>query len=157
MAENPRTSFRSLLNVSGDETSPSSVTFKVTTGVPGFSAFDEIAFVATITGGTGGPLDVIIEDSSDGANWYEFAHFTQVGAATTASYRYSPVRNDNIVQVGKNNLTGSTLTTTMVLTAGSVAGGRWQDQLRVRYVAGASTSAGATQAVGVICYRSPGS
>ncbi len=46
---------------------------------------------------------------------------------------------------------GKDLTTTMVLAAGNAAGGHWFDQLRVRYVGGASTSAGAAQVIKVLC------
>lgn len=142
---------RSLLNVTADATSPASATYQVTTGMPGFSRYSAITILATVTGGTGGTLDVVIETSPDeGVTWYEYWHIAQVAAATTATYRYAPALNDSPVQVGKNNATGSTLTTTMTLGAGAVAGGHWFDMLRVRYVAGPSTSAGAAQIINVL-------
>lgn len=141
-----------------DSLSPASATYKVTTGVDGFSSYTAISFIATITGGTGGTLDAIIEHSPDGGTtWYEYVHLPQVAAATAASYTYGPALNDSIVTVGKNNLAGDTLTTTMVLGNGAVAGSHWFDMLRVKYVAGASTTVGATQVVRVNCVRESGS
>lgn len=147
-----KTAYRDLLTVTADKTSPASNTYQVTTGVAGFAVFKALTFIATITGGTGGALDVLIETSPDGGTtWYEYAHFPQVSAAATATYRYAPALNDTIVQVGKNNLSGSTLTTSMTLAANSAAGGHWGDMLRVRYVAGSGTSAGASQLISVLC------
>lgn len=152
-----KTSLRSLVSATADATGPASATYQVTTGVAGFSSFKAIAIVATITGGTGGALDVIVETSPNGGvDWYEYCHFTQVAAATAKTYIYSPALNGAMVNVGKNNLSGSTLTTTMTLAAGSGVGGPWGDLLRLRYVAGASTSVGAIQAVAVLCMSESG-
>src|SRR5689334_17899535 len=101
-----------LLNVTADQTSPASATYQVTTGVPGFAPFKAITIIATVTGGTGGTLDAVIEHSPDGGTtWYEYWHIAQVAAVTTATYQYAPALNDSPVAVGKNNLSGSTLTT----------------------------------------------
>lgn len=139
-------SFRSLVTVTADATSPASAIHQLTTGVGGFADFKTITIVATVQGGTGGTLDVMIEHSPDGGtSWYEYWHLPQLAAAAAAvTYTYGPALNDSPVLVGKN------LTTTFVLGAGSVAGGHWFDMLRVRYVAGASTSAGAAQVIGVL-------
>jgi hypothetical protein len=150
----PRTSLVDLLKpVTADQTSPASNTYQVTTALSGFSAYSAIAFYATITGGTGGPLDVLIEHSPDGVDWYEYVHFTQVSAAAVKTYVAAPAVNAASVNVGKNGLDGSAQGTTMTLTAGTVAGGQWFDKMRVRYVAGTSTSAGATQVVRVLVNR----
>lgn len=146
------TQFRNLLGVTADQTSPASNTYQVGTSLPGFSVFKALTFVATITGGTGGALDVLVEHSPNGTDWYEFVHFTQVAAATTKTYVFATALSGaSNVNVGKNNASGSTLTTTMTLTAGNGAGGPWFDKFRVRYVAGSGTSAGAAQSLGVIC------
>jgi hypothetical protein len=111
----------------------------------GFSKWRQLAFVATVTGATGGALDVYVQHSPDGVTWYDYIHFTQAAAAASAvTYFYSPtVDNDSIVAIGKN--------TTPALAANTAVGGPWFDQLRVLYVAGASTSAGAAQVVNVLC------
>jgi hypothetical protein len=141
----------SLLTTGTDATSPTSATYKVTTGVPGFADFKTITFIAKIIAPASGALDVLIEHSPDqGTSWYEYVHFTQVAAGATKRYTYGPALNDSLVEVGENNLVGDLQTTTMTLGAGSVAGGHWFDMLRVRYVAGVGTSAGATQVVNVL-------
>src|SRR5262245_8828665 len=126
----PSLCLRDLLGVTADQTSPASNTFQVTTGCGGFSQYKAIAFIADITGGTGGALDVIVEHSADGGTtWYEYVHFTQVLAATTKSYVYDPALNDIMTNVGKNNAAGSTLGTAMTLAAGNSSGGQWFDML----------------------------
>ena len=142
----PNQSLRSLVSVTADATSPGSAVHQLTTGVPGFAAFKTITIIATVQGGTGGTLDVVVEHSPDGGtNWYEYWHLVQLAAAAAAvTYTYDPALNDSAVQVGKN------LTTTTVLGSGSVAGGHWFDMMRVRYIAGASTSAGAEQNIAVL-------
>jgi hypothetical protein len=146
-----------LLSVTADATSPASATYQVTTGVTGFAVFKTITILATVTGGTGGTLDAVIEHSPDGGvTWYEYWHIAQVAAVTAATYAYSPALNDSPVAVGKNNLTGSTLTTTITLGNGAVAGGHWFDMLRVKYVAGSGTSVGGAQNIKVLCVRESG-
>lgn len=152
MSETPGTSVRSLVTVAADATSPASASNYVGTGVSGFSKFRYLTFVATLTGATGGVLDVIVETSANGTTWYEYIHYTQKGAgsaATTTLYTPDP-SSGALVSVGKNDL-ANTLGATMTLAAGNGAGGRWLDQLRIRYVAGSSTSAGAAQSVLVMC------
>lgn len=122
-------------------------TSAVTSGtgiISGLSDFDTLSFFATITGGTGGTLDVIVEDSDDGTDWYEYCHFAQVAAATASTQRYSPALNDTVVAVGKN------LTTTMTLASGAGAGGKWQDRMRLRFVTGSGNSAGVSQTVRIV-------
>lgn len=155
MAEPSNIRLRSLVTMTVDATSPASATYQVGTGVAGFSQFKALSFLATITGGTGGVIDVIVEHSNDGVAWYEYVHFPQVAAVTAKTYVFAPTPTGN-VQVGKNNADGSTLTTSMTLTAGDNAPGPWFDQMRVRYVAGAGTSVGAAQAVAVLCMRETG-
>lgn len=151
MSSEDRTCYRNLLSVTADATSPAAAGAATTTPVTGFSRFKTISFIATIQGATGGILDIIVEHSPDGTNWYEYIHFvTQTAALAAASYTYGPALNDSLVQVGKN------LTTTYVLGSGSVAGSHWFDQLRVRYIAGASTSAGAAQLISVLCVQDSG-
>lgn len=145
-----RVCYRDLLTVTADQTSPAGASASaVTTGMTGFADFSAITIVATITGGTGGTLDVMIEHSPDGTNWYEYCHLPQLSAGASATtYVYSPALNDQVVQVGKN------LTTTTTLAAANGAGGHWFDQLRVRYITGSGNSAGAAQNIKVACVMS---
>ena len=127
-------------------TSPAGASTSATTSaIKGFGRYKAITILADLLGGTGGTLDVIVEHSPDGTDWYEYVHFTQLAdGATIKTYSYAPGLNDTIVAVGKN------LTTTMILTSGNAAGGHWFDQMRIRYVTGSGNSAGAAQIVRVL-------
>lgn len=128
--------------VSGaDANTPNAAGFSVTTPVKGFGACQSFSILGNFVGATGGTLDIIIEQSPDGVDWYEMIHFTQLaaGAAAGSQWASKPQANTVVTAVGKN------LTTTMVLAAGGVAiAPPFFNQWRVRYVAGAGTSAGAT-------------
>lgn len=131
----------------GNSPSTASTTTAVT-GVQGFGKYSAIEIIATLTGATGGPLDVYVQKSVDGVNWYDYVHFTQVLAVAPAvTYSYVPALNDNIVAIGSG--------TTPVLAAGSASGGHWYDWLRVVFVSGAGTSAGAAQNIRVLAVRTP--
>jgi hypothetical protein len=132
-----------LLSVVADATSPAAASSSaVTTPVTGLAVFSSITIVVTITGATGGTLDVVIETSGNGTDWYEYVRFpTAAATAAAKSYTHDPQLTGAIVNVGKN------LTTTMVLAANSARGGHWGDRMRVRYVTGASNTAGAVQAI----------
>ena len=125
-------------------TSPSAAGTAANASAGGFSTYKSVTFKATLAGATGGTLDVYVQHSADGTTWYDYLHFPQLAASATAvSYSYDPALNDSIVTVGSG--------TSPVLAAGSVAGGAPMDYLRVLYVAGASTSAGAAQSVKALC------
>jgi hypothetical protein len=117
--------------------------------VTGFAKCQWLTVIATLTGATGGTLDVILEHSPDGVDWYELAHFPQVAAAAAAkTITWEPGVGGSFITIGKNQTTAS------VLAAGMSAGELWFDRLRVRQIAGTSTSAGAAQSVVVIgAYR----
>ncbi len=133
-------------------TSPAAASTVAVAGVGGFGTYEAITFVATITGATGGTIDVYIQHSPDNVTWYDYAHFPQsAGSAAAVSYSLSPALNNIIVTVGAPTAAAST--PTPAIAAGVCAGGHWFDFLRVVYVAGTSTSAGAAQVVKVLCTR----
>ncbi len=125
-----------------DATSPGSNTHQETTAIR-LPACRGFIILAELMGGTGGALDVLIEHSPDGVDWYEAIHFTQAAAATASFQHISRQQNTagTTLVVGKNN------TTTMTLAASSVGGPPLLPFVRVRYVAGVGTSAGATQRI----------
>ncbi len=132
-------------------TSPSAASTVIGTPQGGYSKYDDVTFEATLTGATGGTLDVYIQHSADGVDWYDYVHFSQIPALTpVATYSYDPASNDNIVPVGKGTANSAG---PLTLAANTVAGGRCHDQLRTVFVAGASTSAGAAQIVNVLATR----
>lgn len=117
-----------------------------TTAVNNFKDCRAITIIASIRGGAGGVLDVYIQDSPDGVIWYDYVHYTQLSdGAAVVTYAYSPnPYNDSIKTIG----TG----TSPVLTANSVRGGHWYDQLRALFVPGSGVAA-AAQSIRVLAVR----
>lgn len=124
--------------------SPSSATTTAATALTGLGGFSSLDVFATLTGATGGTLDVYIQYSSDlGTTWVDYAHYTQIAAAAGAVSKLFTVsrygQQTTITTVG----TG----TSPSLAANTVIGGDWGDRLRVVFVSGAGTTAGATQVI----------
>ena len=142
-----RKTITSELLITAEKTSPAAAGYAVSTAQTGFMKYQTLTIVGSVQGATGGTLDVIVETSTDGTDWYEMVRFTQLasgGAAVVARFNISPTGGGAVVLLGKN------LTTTAALTSGTAFNGQWFDQLRVRFIAGTSTSAGAVQSVKVI-------
>jgi hypothetical protein len=122
-------------------TSPAAASTVVTTGVNGLSRMGELTIFAKVTGATGGTLDIYIQDSPDGVIWYDYWHIPQIVAGAAAvRYAYCPAMNDSVTVIGAVDAGTSPL-----LANGQVRGGKWHDRMRVIYVAGTGTSAGAVQ------------
>jgi hypothetical protein len=131
-----------------EATSPAAAGYSRSTDIQGFTKYsrDPIWVIATLQGATGGVLDVVVEISPDGTDWYEWIHFTQLAAAAAQTViTCIPDVVAALAAVGKN------LTTTFVLAAGQVRGRPGFDHVRVRMVAGTGTSVGATQSVKLVC------
>lgn len=107
----------------------------------GLARYTSGTFVATLTGATGGNLDVYLQ-VWDGANWIDYAHFPQKTAGSGATIVALPVTR-NYQRVA----TVATGVDTPALAADVCLGGDFGDVVRVRAVAGAATSAGASQTV----------
>lgn len=130
-------------------TSPAAASTVVTTGINGLSAASSITIFAKVAGATGGVLDIYIQDSPNGVRWYDYWHIPQIAAGAAAvQYAYCPALNDSVTVIGSVDAG-----TTPLLAAGAVRGGKWNDYMRVIYVAGASTSAGAAQDIRVLVSR----
>lgn len=146
LSGNRRTNdIKNLLATGSEATSPAAQGYAVSTPVTGFDPYEAITVNATLTGATGGALNVLVETSPDGTNWYEMVHFPQIAAAAAAAQYSVSIQLDNtVVARGKNK------TTTAALATGTAFGGQWYDRMRVRFIAGSGTSAGAAQAVEII-------
>ncbi len=97
--------------------------------------------IAQLQGGTGGTLDVFLQASETGSTWFDIAHFPQLSAGAS-SILYGCALGEgytSIIQIG----TGLS----PVLAADTVALGGWMTRVRVVFVAGAGTSAGAAQTI----------
>jgi len=105
--------------------------------------YDAITVRGTLTGATGGTLDVYLQTSVDGSEWLDYAHFAQVAAgAAVATFGFNVSRagqQTSITSIGTN--------LSPALAANSVVGGDFGNQMRAVAVAGAGTSAGAVQEI----------
>jgi hypothetical protein len=129
------------------ETSPSAPGVMIgTVATASFAQFDTIRLYATLTGGTGGALDVVLEESFDQIEWFEFFRFPQVAAGVTETWRATSVLQDGIMKVGLSSL----LTSQQVIAANTNGAGPWGDFIRAKYIAGAGTTAGATQIIRLV-------
>jgi len=140
------------------DTSPAAASTVIGSSVDGLDQFESIIILATLTGATGGVLDVYLQVRTKGVDsqaddWVDYAHFTQVGAGAGAITRLWSVSRTgqvtSIATVGRN--------ATPALAANTILGGEFGSEMRAVYVAGASTSAGATQTIDIIgTIRRPG-
>jgi hypothetical protein len=121
------------------------VNANLATSGPGIvlSGYKTLRIEATLQGATGGTLDVYVQVSYDGGvSWSDYVHFAQLlagAAAVTYGVSMSRSNGDALAVVGKN--------TTPLLAAGDWRDGEWGNAVRLLFVAGAGTSAGATQTV----------
>lgn len=125
-------------------TSRSSAGTTAGTAVTDLGGYRSMTIYAALQGATGGTLDIYLQVSPDGGTtWVDYAHFAQLAGGAAAIYRVWTVsrsaQQTSIATVG----TG----TSPALTANSVVGGEWTDQMRVVHVAGAGTSSGAVQTI----------
>jgi hypothetical protein len=127
------------------ETSPASASTVVSTGtISGLASFEEIHIEAILTQATGGVLDVYLQRKLANNLWSDYAHFTQLAAGSTV-FKYSArsASAGGITVVGG----GTDATPGVVLAANTILSGHPGTVLRAVFVAGVSTSAGATQTI----------
>ena len=108
---------------------------------------DQIVIISTLRGATGGPLDVYIQTSFDGAAWVDVGHYTQIAAAAAVETRI--VQTCDFVSSGATSI----VTGDAILAAGVFLPGAVGKYMRVKMVAGAATSAGAVQTVNFALIR----
>jgi hypothetical protein len=123
--------------------SPASASTAVIGAVGGLQIYDSLQIIATIQGATGGTLDLYLQSSVDGTSWYDYVHFAQFAAAAAALTRFISVSRHGQV----TTLTAIGSGTSPALAVNTVLGGDFGTRLRLLAVAGASTSAGAAQAI----------
>lgn len=108
------------------------------------SEYKDVTVVSKLQGATGGTLDVYLQ-SWDGTDWVDWLHYTQLAALTpAASLVYVPDYPiaHALVTVGRN--------LTPALAVNSSVGGHPGEALRMLFVAGAGTSAGALQTMRIL-------
>lgn len=135
------------------ETSPAAAsTVASTATIGGLDGGDIVQVIATLTGATGGTLDVYLVDSFDGGTtWLELCHFPQLAdGGAVRTYTTTQVLDSTITTVGKNTTAATCVGT---LAANTVRPGPWGDQVKAVFVAGGGTSVGAAQVVTLIVHN----
>lgn len=120
--------------------------------VLGLDEWARCIFDLTLTGGTGGTLDVYIQSSvTGGATWFDIAHAPQIAAGSAAArFTFTVGRSLGVASMTATNVSDGT----PALAANTVVANGMGDSLRVVYVAGAGTSAGAPQVVNIKLFPS---
>lgn len=135
---------RSTTALTLSSTSPAAASTVIGPTILGLYAFASLSITATLTGATGGVLDIYLQVSPDnGTTWVDYAHFAQLSAGAAATTKCFTVSRG----AQQTTITAVGTGTTPVLAANTVVGGDFCDRMRVLYVAGASTSAGAAQTI----------
>lgn len=105
---------------------------------------------ATLTGATGGTLDIYLQRKIDTNEWVDLAHFPQV-AAGAAAKRYTATivgNGSSFVEVGG----GTDGAPGVALAANTIVDVTPGNEVRIIFVAGASTSAGASQKIRITSF-----
>lgn len=111
--------------------------------------FDSFTIDATVTGATGGNLDIVLQRQVAAGVWVEWVRLTTITAGAAVAYQTispDPAGKNTATAVGVYNDAG---TGTMTLASGTSTGGHPGHTIRMVFVAGTSTSAGAAQTVRV--------
>lgn len=113
--------------------------------------FDEFAVRADLVGATGGTLDVYLQRRIAAGMWTDWVHFPQLASGAAAvTYEVAIGPGSNAIEAAG---TGNDSTASPALAANKCLGGHPGDAVRLVCVAGASTSAGAAQAVSIFARR----
>jgi hypothetical protein len=136
-----------ILTVDLTATSPSSASTSAQTAVTTVGPYRTMTMYTSLTGATGGVLDIYLQITPDaGTTFVDWAHFTQLAAGG------ANVKKVWTFAKSAQNITGVTVGTgtSPALAAATFIGGDWGNQIRVVFVAGASTSAGASQTIKLV-------
>jgi hypothetical protein len=114
------------------------------------SRADLLTIDATLTGATGGTLDVYLQRKLASDKWRDLVHFAQLAAGAAAKH-YSFTINGTTATISDVG-GGSDATPGVALAAGAVSNVPPGGDIRVVFVAGASTSAGASQSITISAF-----
>lgn len=127
-------------------TSPATASTAASTEVlVNLERYERITIDLDVQGATGGTLDIVVQRYA-GGQWRDWFRLAQLAAgASAAHYTYTPAANQAATAVGVG--------TTPVIAANTWLGGYQGGRLRFLFVAGAGTSAGASQSMVVTGWR----
>lgn len=116
------------------------------TVIYGLARFSSVRIDALLVGATGGTLDVYLQRKLGPNAWADYCHFAQLAAGATAvRYSVTAAQINSTAIVTANG--GTDAAPAVGLAPATFLGGHPGDTLRVVYVAGAGTSAGAAVAL----------
>lgn len=139
-------------------TSPAAASTVVGVNASGLSKYAAIRVDAVVQGATGGALDIYIQRKIAPNVWVDWAHLPQLLAgASVVAYSFTvaaanlgtAVNNTASATIAAVTTRGNDATPSPGLAVGTLDLNHPGDFIRVVYVAGASTSAGAAQIVTV--------
>jgi len=140
-------------------TSPASAITALGSVARGLDAYDDFTIDARLTGATGGTLDVYLQRKVADDVWVDWLHFAQVSAAAAAASFSTCTSGRTALSTGQVLAVAQGTDSsagTPALTAGAFVGGHPGQAVRVVFVAGASTSAGAAQTVRITARKTSG-
>lgn len=115
----------------------------------GLEKYDWFTIDADLAGATGGTLDVYLQRKLASNVWRDWVHFPQLAAAA-AAVKYSitsqPASAITVCGGGTDAAPG------VALAVNTAMGGHPGQEVRIIFVAGVSTSAGAAQTIRVQCW-----
>ena len=129
-------------------TSPATAVTAVADPMGGLDKCDYVIIDASLAGGTGGTLDIYLQREIDGTAsdvWADWYHFAQLSAGSTAKVS---VTSDMATTTAPIVIGIGTLAVPAVaLAANTLTAREPMGRVRMVFVAGASTSAGAAQTI----------
>lgn len=132
-------------------TSPSSASTAVGATIFAGSTLnaDKLVIDATLVGGTGGTLDVYLQRKLGTNSWADWVHFPQIAAGTTKRYSFAiKGEGSSIVEVGGGTDAAPGVALAVNTAVDIIPGG----DVRVVFVAGGGTSAGASNTIKITPY-----
>lgn len=110
---------------------------------------DKLVIDATLIGGTGGTLDVYLQRKLATNSWADWVHFPQIAAGVTKRYSLAITgEGTSIVEVGGGTDAAPGVALAANAAVNIIPGG----DVRVVFVAGAGTSAGASNTIKITPY-----
>lgn len=135
------------------DTSPAAASTVVGSFAGGLDDYDFVRVDAALVGATGGTLDVYLQRLVKPNSWADWVHFTQL-ASGAAAVKYSLIGATGLSTTITTSNLGTDAAPGVSLAAGTFVGGHPGSTLRAVYVAGASTSAGASLSIVITGIRS---
>lgn len=133
-------------------TSPASETTEIAADIfDDLLDYDWFSVDADLTGATGGTLDVYIQRWVENDVWRDWIAFPQIAAGVAVAYYSAQSGGNTTIQAVGN---GTDSAATPALAANSFVGGHPGRKARVVLVAGAATSAGASQVIRLTAWKS---